>query len=108
MGQTVASPRWAAAVPVLQFGVVVVYGLPLFVDESVPGDVFLGFVLGSPLIFGTAWALGWWVERRRGATRPDGSEYMIATLGNVLMGSGLLFSVVFWVYIAMALHSLPD
>ena len=87
------------AVPAAQAAVVATYALLVLYLERVPEVVFLGLFVGSPVVFGSAWALGWLVRRRRGANRPDGGEYMIATLGNVLMGFAFVLSVLMWVLI---------
>ena len=109
MQQAQTIPRWVGLVPAHQGSVVVLYGMAVLVDTRLPEMVFTGLVFGSPLIFGPAWALGRWVSRRRGATRPDGSEYMLATLGNVLMGFGLAVSCTLWIAIVWsALRGLPD
>lgn len=85
------------------------YGLLLWVDDDLTPDVlFFGIVLVSPMIFGTAWTLGWLVRRRRGATRPDGSEYLTATVGNVLMGFGFVLSVLMWIAILWLGHTIGD
>lgn len=85
------------------------YGLLLLAtDNDVVAEVFFGLVLGSPLVFGTAWALGWLVRRRRGANRADGGEYMIATIGNVLMAYGFVLSVLMWAYIVWASRGMED
>ena len=94
-------PRLIAAVPAFQFAVlglyvVVITGVTWL--DPVYGVAVIGVVMliGSPLLFGAAYALGSWVSRERGTTRPDGSEYVVATLGNVLMGFGFVLSLLVW------------
>ena len=95
MGLPSPGPRWIAAVPAIQFAVL---GLYVAVIAGVTWIEPLGvaMLIGSPLLFGAAYALGWRVSRERGTTRPDGSEYVIATLGNVLMGFGFVLSLLLW------------
>ena len=95
MGLPSPGPRWIAAVPAIQFAVL---GLYVAVIAGVTWIEPLGvaMLIGSPLLFGAAYALGWWVSRERGTTRPDGSEYVVATVGNVLMGFGFVLSLLLW------------
>ena len=88
-------PRLVAVVPAIQFAVL---GLWVVVIAGVTWLEPLGvaMLIGFPLLFGAAYALGWWVSRERGTTRPDGSEYVVATLGNVLMGFGFVLSLLLW------------
>jgi hypothetical protein len=102
------APTWAPVVPAIQAAVVAGYGLLLADDGAVPDAVLFGLVLGSPLVFAAAWALGWSVQRRRGAVRADGSEYLIATVGNVLMGFGFVLSVLAWLLIWWFGHTVGD
>ena len=101
MGLPSPGPRLIAAVPAFQFAVLVLCVV------AIAGVTWLDPVYGvakvigvamviAPLLFGAAYALGWWVSRERGTTRPDGSEYVVATLGNVLMGFGFVLSLVLW------------
>jgi len=95
-------PRLIAAVPAFQFSVLGLYvvaiaGMKWLAPEyGVAELIGVAMLIGSPLLFGAAFALGKWVSRERGTTRPDGSEYVVATVGNVLMGFGFVLSLVLW------------
>jgi hypothetical protein len=102
------SLRLMALTPGLQFAALAVYvipfGLVILLD---PVGWFWTYVLYamalvSPLVFGSGLVLGWLVSRKRGATRPDGSEYVVATTGTVLMGAALALSLFFWVALVMS------
>ena len=92
------SPRLIAAVPAFQFAVLGLYvvAIAVYVYGVVDADVMGVAMLIGSLLFGVGCALGWWVSRERGTTRPDGSEYVVATLGNVLMGFGFVLSLLLW------------
>jgi hypothetical protein len=93
-------PHWAGYLPGVQLGIVILSVLVLLLDAMLPWVVGASLAFGFPLIFGAALAAGVWVSRRRGGTRPDGTEYVIATFGNVVMGLGLGLSVVLLVFVA--------
>ena len=93
-------PRFIAVVPAVQFAllglfVVAIVGIRHYPEYGVE-EVGFAMLIGSPILFGAAYALGKWVSSERGTTRPDGSEYVVATLGNVLMGFGFVLSLLLW------------
>jgi len=108
------APRLIAVVPALQFAVLGLYvvalaGVTLLDPEYGVADVVsLAMLVGSPFLFGAACALGWWVSKERGPTRPDGSEYVVATLGNVLVGLGFALSLLVWGAIMWLNYGLRD
>ena len=93
-------PRLIAVVPAVQFAVLGLYVVAIGVtwldpEYGVADEIGVALLIGS-LLCGAGYALGWWVSRERGRTRPDGSEYVVATLGNVLMGFGFVLSLLLW------------
>ena len=93
-------PRLIAAVPAFQFAVLGLYVVAIAVtwldpEHGVVDVIGVALLIGS-LLCGAGYALGWWVNRERGTTRRDGSEYVVATLGNVLMGFGFVLSLLLW------------
>lgn len=104
-----------ALTPALQFGVLGLYvttvGLVIWLDPA--GwfwiDVALfAMALAAPLVFGAGCVLGWWVSRERGSTRPDGSEFMVATTGNVLTGAAFALSLFLWGALIVLEYGLRD
>jgi hypothetical protein len=93
-------PRLIAAVPACQFAVLGLYIVAIVVtwldpEYGLADEIGAAMLIGA-LLCGAGYALGWWASRERGTTRPDGSEYVVATLGNVLMGFGFVLSLLLW------------
>lgn len=94
-----ALPRWAGAVPAAQLGTLTLYVVGVLIGRSMPAFVTETLLIASPVAFGTLFAVGMWIARRRRA-RGEGRIGELALLGNCLTGVGFVASSAFWLLLA--------